>query len=280
MSSTNKFLETQFNLSNQVALVTGAAGLLGIEHSIALIQSGADVVMTDIDLNVLRKSAKKVFEVTGVEPIKILLDVTDQNSIILVKNQLVKQGKHVKILINNAAIDPKVKQDSMIESSRLENFEVNDWDFQIKVGLTGAMLCSKIFGAEMAKKDGGVILNISSDLSLIAPDQRLYQKSGLLPEEQPVKPVSYSVIKHGLIGLTKYLATYWADQGVRCNALSPGGVYTSQDDEFVNRLQNLIPLGRMANKDEYRGVIQFMCSDAAAYMNGQNIVMDGGRSVL
>jgi len=101
-----------------------------------------------------------------------------------------------------------------------------------------------------------------------------------LSERQPVKPVTYSVIKHGLIGLTKYLATYWADQSVRCNALSPGGVYTSQDDEFVNRLSNLIPMGRMANKEEYRGAVQFMCSDASAYMNGQNIVMDGGRSIL
>ena len=141
------------------------------------------------------------------------------------------------------------------------------------------MLCAKIFGIEMAKNGSGIILNIASDLSVFSPYQSLYKKDKLLPDQQPVKPVTYSVIKHGLIGLTKYLATYWADQGVRCNALSPGGVYTSQDDGFVNRLSNLIPMGRMAKKEEYRGAVQFMCSDASSYMNGQNIVIDGGRSV-
>tara|TARA_B100000767_G_C19741923_1_gene526615 strand:+ start:71 stop:697 length:627 start_codon:yes stop_codon:yes gene_type:complete len=161
-----------------------------------------------------------------------------------------------------------------------ENFLLEDWDFQLKVGLTGAMLCSQVFGQEMAKRGEGIILNIASDLSVFAPDQRLYKKDGLRPDQQPVKPVTYSVIKHGLIGLTKYLATYWAEQGVRCNALSPGGVYNGQSDEFVQKLIELIPLKRMASKDEYRGAVQFLCSDASAYMNGQNIVMDGGRSVL
>jgi NAD(P)-dependent dehydrogenase (short-subunit alcohol dehydrogenase family) len=96
---------------------------------------------------------------------------------------------------------------------------------------------------------------------------------------QPVKPVTYSVIKAGLIGLTRYLATYWVEQGVRANALSPGGVYNGQSDEFVKRLNSLIPLGRMSNRDEYHSVVQFLCSDASSYLNGQNIVMDGGRSI-
>jgi NAD(P)-dependent dehydrogenase (short-subunit alcohol dehydrogenase family) len=97
--------------------------------------------------------------------------------------------------------------------------------------------------------------------------------------QQPVKPVTYSVIKTGLIGLTRYLSTYWAGNGVRSNALSPGGIYTGQGDAFVHNLESLIPLGRMAKEDEYQSAIQFLCSDASAYMNGQNVVMDGGRSV-
>ena len=132
----------------------------------------------------------------------------------------------------------------------------------------------------MASNNGGVILNIASDLSIFAPDQRLYHKDGLPENQQPVKPVTYPVIKTALLGLTRYLATYWADKGIRVNALSPGGVYTSQSDAFVAKLSNLIPLGRMARADEYRAVVQFLCSEASSYMTGQNIVMDGGRSVL
>ena len=126
---------------------------------------------------------------------------------------------------------------------------------------------------------GGVILNISSDLSVISPNQKIYEIDNRPQNEQPVKPVTYSVIKVGLIGLTRYVATYWARNKIRCNALSPGGVFNNQDEEFVNRLNNLIPLGRMARKDEYRSAIQFLCSDASSYVNGQNIVIDGGRSV-
>jgi NAD(P)-dependent dehydrogenase (short-subunit alcohol dehydrogenase family) len=92
--------------------------------------------------------------------------------------------------------------------------------------------------------------------------------------------VTYSVIKHGLVGLTKYLAAYWAGSGVRVNALSPGGVYNAQGEEFVKRLTELIPMGRMARREEYRAAVQFLCSDASAYMTGQNIIMDGGRSIL
>ena len=124
-----------------------------------------------------------------------------------------------------------------------------------------------------------MILNISYDLGIIAPDQRIYKKDGLPENEQPVKPVTYSVIKHGLIGLTKYLATYWAGRGVRCNAICPGGIYNNQLDEFVKKISNLIPLGRMADEDEFKASVVFMVSDASKYMNGSVVSMDGGRSI-
>jgi len=197
-----------------------------------------------------------------------------------VAKTIAENDQYVDILVNNAAIDPKVKNGDTVSSSRFENFPLEQWDMQLAVGLTGAFLCSQVFGTAMAQSGkGGVILNIASDLSVFSPDQRLYRKEGVNEDQQPVKPVTYSVIKTGLVGLTRYLATYWPEQGVRANALSPGGVFNGQGDEFVQRLSALIPLGRMARRDEYRSAVQFLCSDASSYMNGQNIVMDGGRSV-
>jgi NAD(P)-dependent dehydrogenase (short-subunit alcohol dehydrogenase family) len=262
-----------------VALITGAAGLLGVEHAKALLESGAIVVLTDIDKIGLTNAYNDLVSTLGNSKIICkIMDVTNEGSIKTVASELADKKLSVSILINNAAIDPKVNKDNVVETSRLENFSLNDWNFQLNVGLTGAMLCSKIFGTEMALKGKGVILNIASDLSVIAPDQKLYRKDGLKWNEQPVKPVTYSVIKHGLIGLTKYLATYWPERGVRCNALSPGGVFNGQNEEFMEKLNSLIPIGRMATRDEYRSIVQLLCSDASSYMNGQNIVLDGGRS--
>ena len=267
----------KFSLKGETALITGASGLLGVEHAKALLETGATVVLTDIDKISLPLVCKDLIKTFGQNRVIYkTMDVTKEESIKAVAIDLA--SKNIGILINNAAIDPKVINNNIVETSRLENFILDDWNSQLNVGLTGAMLCSKIFGAAMAQQKRGVILNIASDLSVFAPDQRLYEKDGLQWSNQPVKPVTYSVIKHGLIGLTKYLSTYWCDRGVRCNALSPGGILKGQNDDFVRKLNELIPIKRMASNDEYRSAIQFLCSDASAYMNGQNVVMDGGRS--
>lgn len=272
----------KFDLSGKTALITGAAGLLGREHATALLDSGATVLLTDVSEPALAKAQELLVAVA--EPARIhtaVLDVSQPELVAALARQLAGAGQRIDILVNNAAIDPKVKADSgIVETSRLESFPIEQWDLQLSVGLTGAFLCSQVFGSAMAVDGkGGVILNIASDLSVFSPDQRIYRKSGLAEHLQPVKPVTYSVIKAGLVGLTRYLATYWAAQGVRANALSPGGVFNGQGEEFVARLSALIPLGRMAERDEYRAAIQFLCSDASSYMNGQNVVMDGGRSV-
>lgn len=272
----------KFNLSGKTALITGAAGLLGIEHAVALLQSGATVVLTDIDEMRLFSARESLLDYVA-NPTQILckvMNVSRQEDVLETAAQLESEGRRIDVLVNNAAIDPKVKADDGKELTRLENFSLNQWNLEIAVGLTGAFLCGQVFGSHMASDGvGGVILNVASDLSVIGPDQRLYRKEGLADDIQPVKPVTYSVIKAGLVGLTRYFATYWAEQGVRANALSPGGVFNGQGEEFVQRLTSLIPLGRMANRDEYRSAVQFLCSDASAYLNGQNIVIDGGRSV-
>ncbi|QWD62356.1 SDR family oxidoreductase [Polynucleobacter sp. MWH-UH25E] len=272
----------KFNLNGKTALITGSAGLLGAEHAAALLEVGARVILTDVNRENLEETTQLLFKkFSRKQIITKVMDVTSPEAIISVAKNLWGDGLRIDILINNAAIDPKVKESiALLETSRLENFSLEQWNLEIAVGLNGAFLCSKIFGSAMAEDGrGGVILNIASDLSVFSPDQRLYRKDDLPENMQPVKPVTYSVIKTGLIGLTRYLATYWAEQNVRCNALSPGGVFNGQSEVFVRRLSSLIPLGRMAQKDEYCSAIQFLCSDASKYMNGQNIVMDGGRSV-
>ena len=153
------------------------------------------------------------------------------------------------------------------------------WVRDLELGLGSAFLCSKIIGSYMADRGKGVIVNIASDLSVIAPDQRLYRKEGLDDNEQPAKPISYSVVKHGIIGMTRYLATYWAGR-VRVNALSPGSVFNNQPDDFVKHLSSLIPMGRMAKVSEMAGALVFLASDASSYLTGQNILIDGGRTAL
>jgi NAD(P)-dependent dehydrogenase (short-subunit alcohol dehydrogenase family) len=272
--------QSKFSLSGKYVLITGAAGLLGIQHAEALLEVEASVILTDVNHNQLNQAGKHLqAKHNSSKIICTSMDVTSRDSILQVQEELSDRGLRVDVLVNNAAIDPKVNSEKILETSRLENIDLSDWNKQIDVGLTGAFLCCQTFGSAMAKDcHGGVILNIASDLSVFSPDQRIYRKDNLPEDLQPVKPVTYSVIKHGLIGLTKYVATYWSTAGVRCNALSPGGIYTNQSDDFVQKLTNLIPLGRMAYQDEYKSAIQFLCSDASAYMNGQNIIMDGGRS--
>ena len=273
-------IENPYNLEGQTALITGAAGLLGVEHAMALLSIGASVVMTDVDENSLAQVHREERSQLDLDRVRLeQMDVTSSSSVLQTAEKLADEGVRVDILVNNAAVDPKVGGGSAGKDLlRLETFPVDEWERQMAVGLRGAFLCSQVFGTRMARDGGGVILNVSSDLSVIAPDQRLYRQTDLPDDRQPVKPVTYSVVKTGLVGLTRYLATYWADSGVRANALSPGGVQTKQDPEFVSRLSRLIPLGRMAHRSEYRAAVQFLCSDASAYMTGQNLVMDGGRS--
>ena len=271
----------KFDLSGKWALITGGAGLLGKEHAIALLEVGANVVLWDINEENLVKVTNELRRDFSEQSVNMsVVDISKEVEVFEHCKNLDLQGVFISILINNAAINPKYTAEAKgVKFSRVENLSLDDWNYQILVGLTGTFICSKHFGSKMAINKSGVILNISSDLSVISPDQRLYKVGGTEENSQPVKPVTYSVIKSGLVGMTKYLATYWSASGVRVNALSPGGVYEDQNEEFVKKISDLIPLGRMAKSNEYKSAVQFLCSDASSYMTGQNIVIDGGRSV-
>jgi NAD(P)-dependent dehydrogenase (short-subunit alcohol dehydrogenase family) len=267
-----------FDISGRVAIITGGAGLLGYHHGAILAAAGAHVVLLDLAAANPAKRAEQLTKAYGVDCLGLDADITNEASLVEVRSQIVLKFGRIDILVNNAANNPKVEDGDGQTWSRLENFPLDVWDADIRVGLTGAFLCSRVFGSEMVKRKSGVIINVASDLGLIAPDQRLYRVDGLPEDKQPVKPVTYSVVKTGLLGLTRYLATYWSNANVRVNAISPGGVLNGQPEGFLNRLEQLIPMGRMANRDEYQGAILFLCSDASSYMTGANLVIDGGRT--
>lgn len=270
-----------FDLTGRVAIVTGGAGLLGYHHGAILAAAGANVVLLDLAAANPALRAEQLQLAHGTECLGLAADITSEPSIEAARDAILARFGRIDILINNAANNPKVEDQKPGQPwSRIENFPLQTWNADIAVGLTGAFLCSRVFGQEMVKRNAGVILNVASDLGVIAPDQRIYRKEGLPEDQQPVKPVTYSVVKTGLIGLTRYLSTYWTAHNIRVNAISPGGVFAGQPDEFTAKLHQLIPMGRMAHKDEYQGAVLFLCSDASSYMTGQNLIVDGGRTVL
>ena len=267
-----------FDLTGRVAVITGGTGLLGQQHAEAICQAGGIPVLADIRVSGVDPDSPAWKARFGEQACAIQTDITDPQSVKKLLRSVLEKFGRIDILVNNAANNPKMENKVEVEFSRLEFFPLEQWEADLNVGLKGAFLCSQVIGSEMARRRQGVIVNVASDLAVIAPDQRLYRKPGLPEDQQPVKPVTYSVVKTGLIGLTRYLATYWAGCGIRVNAISPGGVYNNQSDDFVERLANLIPLGRMAKANEYQAAILFLCSDASSYMTGTNLVIDGGRS--
>jgi len=218
-------LKSLFRLDGKVIVVTGAAGLLGRKHAEAIAAYGGTPVLLDLYEESVKQLAEELNEMYSVCAIGASVDVTNEDAVLNNCNQLLEKYGKIDGLVNNAANNPKIEENDEKNFSRIEHFPLDIWNQDIAVGLTGAYLCSKHYGSQIANNPhGGTVINISSDLGLIAPDQRLYKKEGVAETHQPVKPVTYSVVKTGIIGLTRYLATYWADKNVRCNALCPGGI--------------------------------------------------------
>lgn len=275
----NPILE-RYLISDKVCIITGGAGLLGKKHAEAVLAGEGIPVLLDISEEAMKKAQAELYgRYPGAEVECFKADITKEDELVKIREELLGKYGHIDILINNAANNPKMEEKSEnLGNIRFDNFPIDIWMGDIAVGLTGAFLCSKVFGKVMEEQKKGVILNISSDLGIIAPDQRIYRKDGVREEDQTIKPVTYSVIKHGLLGLTKYLATYWANKNIRVNAICPAGVENGQDQDFIKKLTNLVPMGRMANVEEYQCTILYMISEASSYMTGSTVIVDGGRT--
>jgi NAD(P)-dependent dehydrogenase (short-subunit alcohol dehydrogenase family) len=267
-----------FSLAGRVAIVTGGAGLLGVQHAEAIASAGGIPVLADLRQTEAEARAREIATAFGVPAMGVVCDVTRPGSIEALVQVVLKRLGRLDILVNNAANNPKVETPGA-SFSRLERFPAEQWNADIAVGLTGPFLCAQIIGGVLATQKRGVVINISSEYGIIAPDQRLYLKEGLPADEQPVKPVTYSVVKAGLHGLTLYLATYWADRGVRVNTISLGGVESGQPAAFLERAAARIPMGRMAKPHDFQGALVYLCSDSAAFVTGANLVVDGGKTI-
>jgi len=269
---------TLFDLTGRVAIIAGGAGLLGPKHVEAIAAAGGVAVVADIDIDAAERVAAGQRDRFGADVWACRTDITRSDDVEALLDAVLERHGRVDVLVNNAANNPKVETGGSVAFSRMESFPLAQWQRDIDVGLTGAFLCCQIIGREMAARGSGVIVNIASEYGVIAPDQRLYRVDGLPDDQQPTKPVSYTVVKSGIIGMTRYLATYWADRGVRVNSLTVGGIENGQDAEFLARARDRIPLGRMARVDEYQGAMLFLASDASSFMTGSNLVIDGGKS--
>lgn len=267
-----------FSLSGRVAIITGGAGLLGVRHGEAIAAAGGIAVLADLRAAEAEAGAATIAAATRGTAVGLACDVTRPESVEALLAAVMSRFGRVDILVNNAANNPRVEAPGQA-FSRLENFPMAQWEADVAVGLTGPFLCAKIIGTALARQKRGVIVNISSEYGVIAPDQRLYWKEGVPPAQQPVKPVSYTVVKAGLHGLTIYLATYWADAGVRVNTITLGGVESGQPAEFLARAAQKIPMGRMAQPHDFQGALVYLCSDAAAFVTGANLVVDGGKTI-
>ncbi len=276
-----EFAPDLFRLDGRVALVTGGAGLLGRRYCEALTQAGARVVIGDLDAQRAQMLADELNSSRSCA-IGSALDVTDPGSVNGSVDAAVAAFGRLDILVNNAALTVRGGSETLKPSdyfAPFEEYSMEVWNTALRTNLTGMLLCAQAAGKQMLRQQpqGGVIVNISSTYGVVAPDQRLYDGVRSPYADTGFNtPVSYAVTKTAVLGLTRYLATYWASKNIRVNALTPHGVFDNHDETFVRNFVFRSPMGRMARNDEYRGALLFLVSDASSYMTGANLIVDGG----
>ena len=291
-----RYLPELFDLSGRVAVVTGGAGLLGAEFCQTLMGAGASTIIADINEAAAQELAASLNAQQINEPeasqnpnraLAVHVDVSAKESVQNLIEIARAEFGQLDILVNSAALDPKFGDQrnpdlnasgdsdgiSNPVSVNFEEYPLELWNQALEVNLTGMFLCCQATGRQMIQQGGGVIINVSSIYGLVGPDQRIYQRDGDQPK---FKPAYYSVTKAGVLGLTSYLATYYAGKNIRVNALTPGGVCDKHDDKFLDAYAARTVMGRMAEKDEMNGALLFLASNASSYMTGGNLVVDGG----
>lgn len=264
----------KFSLSGQTALITGGAGLLGRQFSRTLGEAGANVVVADLDFDAARDYAQSLLD-AGIRAIAVRVDVTNLDSVEALIEHTIYEFGQLDVLVNSAALDPKFDPQHLDAqgANAFETYPLDQWKQAIDVNLTGMFLVCQAAARQMLINNHGAIINICSTYGLVGPDQSLYER----PDgSRQFKPVYYSVTKAGVLGLTRYLATYYAGKPIRVNALTPGGVYNQHDEVFEKSYSARTVMGRMAELDEMNGAILFLASEASSYMTGANLVVDGG----
>ncbi len=265
----------QFQLENKTVVVTGACGLLGKEHCNALAAAGANVVAADVN----EKSSLELATTLGPNHMGIHIDVTNEDSLLEARRQILDRYKSIDVLVNNAAINDMFENPALAaENSKFENYPLEMWKKSIDVNITGVFLCSQVFGTPMAEQGHGSIINIASTYGIVGPDQSIYKDE--TGHQKFFKSASYPTTKGAILNFTRFLASYWGAKGVRVNTLSPGGVRNGQDDYFIQNYSTKTALGRMAEPTDYHGAVVFLASDASLYMTGANLVVDGGWTAM
>jgi len=262
-----------FSLKDRIVVVTGGMGQLGQQYAGALLDYGARVAILDVEPRTSHLNERVVAH-TEDTLISLRADVTSKDSLEAARSEIERLWGVPHALVNNAALDSAPDSPDQ-ENGPFESYPESSWNAVMRVNVTGVFLCCQTFGAQMAEAGRGSIVNICSIYGLVSPDQRIYTYRGT--EGQPFyKPIAYSASKSALLNLTRYLATYWADRNVRVNTLTLGGVFNSQDRRFLEGYCARVPLGRMAQENEYNGALIFLLSDASSYMTGSNLLVDGG----
>lgn len=263
-----------FDLTGKVAVVTGGCGILGRHFCSALAAHGASVVVSDLDAEACAGLAATLTDRFGAACLGVACDVTDAKAVEAMAARAEDHFGHIDALLNNAAGKTRDLDRFFLP---VEEYPEEIWREVMAVNVDGLFLVARAIGGRMARRGRGSVIQTASIYGVVAPDQRIYEGSEYLG--RPINtPAVYSTSKAAVIGLTRHLATYWGDKGVRVNTLTPGGVESGQNDAFKRRYAARVPLGRMARAADLMGAVVWLASDASSYVTGQNIIVDGGLS--